>query len=403
MDPFSYKFHQHVEGFMTKMGMMPSSKYLLAVSGGVDSMVLLHFFLTFSKRYAVPLRVATINHGTREGQDKECALVQEYCLEHGIECITHYEHNLGLKNFEANARRVRYQFFHSVLLNDEKLVMAHHLNDSFEWYLMHQFKTSNTKVLGIPACGGRIVRPFMCVSKQQIYSYAKKNKVPYIEDETNSDISYERNYIRQVIAESVAPKYPQYLKHYVNRMNQMIVPVKKNKVQVFRRADCALIKINGSLGTYIPKVVELVHRFSKSERGKIHGQLNKLIKMVESNKWGPLIFSGGVRVYYKDSYLFICSSDFIFADTLSSGHSQTFKNISELRRHLHKLERSKPHLFPFWVQVESIEFKLDYQKQKLKEYTRLIGSDKKIISANRLISQWARQRSKRHHISLITN
>ncbi len=177
-------------------------KFLLAVSGGVDSMVLLWLM----HELKLPLEVAHVNYGLRgKDSDKDCELVQRFCAERSIpfhlyKCTAADKKPDG--SIQLWARELRYNFFFK-LLEDRKLdliVTAHHLNDQLETFLINLSKASGIKGLsGIPSNKNRILRPLLSFSKEEIYRFARAEQIPFREDVSNQKSDYLRNKIRNEI------------------------------------------------------------------------------------------------------------------------------------------------------------------------------------------------------------
>src|SRR5690554_6350982 len=179
---YTNKFEKHVFEFMREHKLFVSStgsaarRLVVAVSGGVDSMALLGCLARLeSFGYSLPLKAVYVNHGTRHGQNDEERLVREFCKK--IECDFQSFKLKGLdvaRNFEHEARKARYWGLRQFVRSHDNLVLAHHLDDSFEWSFLQSLRSSNLEgSLGIPVRNGKVVRPFMCVSKKQIIKYAQ--------------------------------------------------------------------------------------------------------------------------------------------------------------------------------------------------------------------------------------
>lgn len=178
-----------------------TKKYALAVSGGADSMVMLHAFAHHLPR--PNFYVVTINHNIRaEGKD-DCQFVENYCKALGVECYTFdidvpthaRENKLSL---ETSARVLRYQIFDN--LKCDYLCTAHHERDQAETVLMHIIRGSGlVGAQGIREYNGRYFRPLLNWTKEQIDCYAKDNDIPFVVDQTNADDKYLRNYIRNKV------------------------------------------------------------------------------------------------------------------------------------------------------------------------------------------------------------
>lgn len=174
-------------------------RYLLAVSGGVDSMFMLSFF---AKNCAVPFRVAHFNHGLRPTAEAEEELVREWCRSKGVTFLTakgDADLMRAAPSLEAEARRQRYGFLESVRTGGEMLVTAHHANDQLETVLLRLMRGYPDTNLRMRSVSGNRYKPFLSVPKEEIVRQATLRHIPWIEDESNADNSFERNWVRNVL------------------------------------------------------------------------------------------------------------------------------------------------------------------------------------------------------------
>jgi len=170
---------------------------LLAFSAGVDSTAL--FFYLLEKN--IPFDIATVNYHTRDTSDKE--------IEYAKELAQKYNKKIFIKDCfldkfsEKNARDCRYKFFEEIIKkeNYQTLILAHQLNDRFEWFLMQFSKGAGlNELIAMDEFEKRdfytIWRPFYQFSRDEILDYLKKLNVKYFIDESNFDEKYKRNFIR---------------------------------------------------------------------------------------------------------------------------------------------------------------------------------------------------------------
>ncbi|MDO8591812.1 MAG: tRNA lysidine(34) synthetase TilS [bacterium] len=195
---------------------IPSGRYVIAVSGGVDSMVLLDILAKLAKSRelraeskktlssqptahsstSLRLVVAHFNHGIRPDSPKDEKLVtkaaQGYKLAFEIG-----QGKLGAGASEEQARKARYQFLESVAKKHKArgIITAHHQDDLIETALINILRGTGRAGLSSMA-KSKIYRPLLGVPKTEILAYARKNKIQWREDSTNDDIRYLRNYIR---------------------------------------------------------------------------------------------------------------------------------------------------------------------------------------------------------------
>ena len=175
---------------------------ICAVSGGVDSVVLIYIL----KKLGYKVVLAHVNHNMREESHKEQLAMEEYAkwLDCPFELLDYHFDNKG--NFEAKARSRRYQFFDDLCkkYNTRIIATAHHLDDQVETIIMKMMEGSNLYGYGGIAIEYdnskyRVIRPLLCVNKEELYDYAKRNNLSYFEDSTNNDDDHLRNRIRHNI------------------------------------------------------------------------------------------------------------------------------------------------------------------------------------------------------------
>ena len=168
---------------------------VVAVSGGVDSVVLLDMLV--GKHGASTIIVAHFDHGIRPSSSADAVFVQE--LAHRYGCI--YEgarEELGVSASEERARDSRYRFLHSVaLMYDAQLVTAHHLDDLVETVVLQNIRGTGWR--GLTPFGQDIERPLLDMTKEDILDYARAHRLAWREDETNQTLLYARNRIRPAV------------------------------------------------------------------------------------------------------------------------------------------------------------------------------------------------------------
>jgi tRNA(Ile)-lysidine synthase len=280
---------KYIQEFNNQLRLTADKEVIIGVSGGVDSMVLL--FLMYKLNYKI--KAVHINHNTR-GQEniEEQNIVSQFCLKHNIPLDIYNFYLKKNQNLELEARNFRYKVFKNY---NKAILTAHHIDDSFEWHLMQQFKSSSNNYYGIPARNKNIYRPLMCLTKKQIYRIAKKENIPYCEDTSNNSIDHERNYIRNILIPFIEDRYPKYLKHYVNRMNNLTkekgIHITSKKVS--DKKINSKLKLNASYS----EIEKAIKEKSKKSRGKIANNLNALIKAINKGKRNfHMNFSGNVIV-----------------------------------------------------------------------------------------------------------
>ena len=182
----------------------------VGVSGGADSMCLLHILSKLKEEYSIILKAVHINHGIRgdEAMRDENA-VRAYCEKAGIELLVFHKDipylakKMGLGEEECG-RQVRYECFSEA--HCDAVATAHSLSDSIETLIFNLSRGTGTKGLcGIPPVrDGNIIRPLIDCTREEIENYCKENGVPYVTDSTNLTDDYKRNYIRHKIVPALS-------------------------------------------------------------------------------------------------------------------------------------------------------------------------------------------------------
>lgn len=183
---------------------IPKNNVLLAVSGGADSMALLHMV-----RYHTNVCVAHVNHGIRSDSHEDQLLVETFCKAHGIKCYTKILLNPPETGVEKWARIERYKFFNEITQehNIQWIATAHNANDQAETIIMKIIRGTGLKGLrGIHRVVGNIIRPMLDFTKAEVYEYCRNNSVPFREDYTNKDTKYFRNAVRHTMMDGVDVK-----------------------------------------------------------------------------------------------------------------------------------------------------------------------------------------------------
>ena len=176
-------------------------KPLLALSGGVDSMVLAHLLIASG----IPFYACHVEHGIRgEASRADADFVRMYCRKMGVPLLTFHlnvprmakERRMGL---EEAARTARYMRLHEAMciFGCDVLLTAHHKGDQAETILMHIARGAGLAGLrGMDAGEGSVLRPLLAVSRREIELYAHAQGLPFVLDRSNLDNRYTRNYVR---------------------------------------------------------------------------------------------------------------------------------------------------------------------------------------------------------------
>lgn len=187
--------------------------FWVAYSGGLDSQVLLSLTLK-----AVPLeqlRAIHINHGLSPQAASWQEHCQQYCEQHNIffECRK-VEINKQINNLELQARKARYAVFEALVQENDYLLLAHHEDDQLETVLYRLLRGSGPRGLsGIPVQRklgrGTLLRPLLGSSKEGLREYAVNTGLSWVEDYSNNNTDFDRNYLRQKIVPQLKKRWPQ--------------------------------------------------------------------------------------------------------------------------------------------------------------------------------------------------
>ena len=169
--------------------------FILAVSGGVDSVVLLHK-LTSVKPPSIEYIVAHVDHGIRPDSGQDARFVENLAKEYA--CGFELENlSLGESASEERARELRYAFLFTVAkkYKAQAIITAHHSDDVIETMIINILRGTGSRGL-VGFTQPHILRPFMNRTKKELINYATKHNLQWREDSTNQDPSYLRNYVR---------------------------------------------------------------------------------------------------------------------------------------------------------------------------------------------------------------
>ena len=168
---------------------------LCAVSGGLDSMCLLHFVSRWAAENGRTVTAAHFNHQLRENASEDEAFVRSWCAGRGIPFVSGSGDVRGAAegeglSVEEAARNLRYAFLRETAerLNCKAILTAHHADDNAETVLMNLVRGAGVKGLcGIPCRQGNVLRPFLQIPRETLERYAAEQNLPHVEDETNWD------------------------------------------------------------------------------------------------------------------------------------------------------------------------------------------------------------------------
>jgi tRNA(Ile)-lysidine synthase len=206
---------------------LQGKKLLLAVSGGVDSMALVHLF----KALNYDIAIAHCNFGLRaEESDDDTEFVATYASGSEISFfVTHFDTarfaSDNKLSVQVAARQLRYMWFNELMQENgfDYLLTAHHLDDSLETFLINFSRgTGLTGLTGIPQQNGNIIRPLLPFTREEIEQYAKEQGISWREDSSNASDKYLRNKIRHQVVPLLKEINPSFYNSFGNTLESLL-------------------------------------------------------------------------------------------------------------------------------------------------------------------------------------
>ncbi|WP_206853262.1 tRNA lysidine(34) synthetase TilS [Candidatus Enterococcus mangumiae] len=197
------------------------ARILVAVSGGVDSMVLLDCLLAVQKEVGFHLGVVHIDHQLRTVSKQEAAFLETFCREKNLSFHLKVWGQPAEQGIETAARAFRYQTFEQLMRQEsyDTLMTAHHGDDQMETVLMKIIRGGQLGTYaGIKESqsfsDGRLIRPLLSFSKEQLYAYAEAEDLPFFEDHTNQELNVQRNRLRHLVVPQLKKENTQAMAHF---------------------------------------------------------------------------------------------------------------------------------------------------------------------------------------------
>jgi len=276
--------------------------YIIAVSGGVDSVVLLHKLISV-KPPSVEYVVAHFDHGIRENSAEDAEFVKQLAEKYNVPFISKRV-EMGLGASEDAARVLRYEFLFECVAKHkaEGLITAHHQDDVLETMILNILRGSGPRgLIGYSRSG--IIRPFIRKTKQELSQYAQDHKLSWREDETNNDVRYLRNNIRQNIMPKISESDRNKLLDIRERMIEIYSEIdnlaKKTLVQTMKKKELVRARF-----VVLPLVVqkEVVYLWLRLSNVAVDrtmiDRLVLAIKTMQPNKKVDVV--GGAVMYIKE-------------------------------------------------------------------------------------------------------
>lgn len=209
-------------------------KILIAVSGGIDSIVLLDIFLRIRQEWNLQTAVIHFNHRLRgEESDGDEKFVRNICDQNSITIYIGSKDVAAFsraekQSIEMGARECRYNFFARIAEKHRfnHLALGHNANDQAETILSHIIRGSGVRGLcGMLPKRGKYIRPLLFATRKDIINYARQRNLAFREDVSNADISYQRNRIRHILLPTLAKEFNPNIVKTLNRLGENMTGV----------------------------------------------------------------------------------------------------------------------------------------------------------------------------------
>ncbi len=309
----------------------PGDKILLAVSGGIDSMVMTHLFQSLD--YKIGIAHCNFSLRARES-DKDEEMVSIYASEHNIPFYSiRFETKAFAKenglSVQMAARELRYKWFEEIRSKHsyDSIAVAHNLNDNIETLIINLIRgTGLTGMTGMRPVSNRIIRPLLFATRQEILSFQIRHKIAFREDKSNADTKYTRNKIRHLIIpvlKEINPSIESTLNETAERftgINEIVSDYISGLREIISEEKEQFVTFNISqLKIYLHNKAILFELFKPFDI--TNARLNDLVKVIDG-KTGSQIITGTHRII-KNRNEIIVSAEEIADETL-----YTIKNIS---------------------------------------------------------------------------
>ena len=319
-----------------RLGITKNGRILLAVSGGMDSVVMTECCIMTGLDFGI----AHANFQLRGAEsERDEIFVRQLALKHNK---TFFTKKFETKKYaekekcsiQVAARRLRYEWFRVLMGKDKELFQflftAHHLDDNIETMLMHFFRgTGIAGLTGMPQKNEELIRPFLNISRSRLKEFAISQNLDWVEDSSNASDDYTRNYFRNQLIPSLTNIFPEI--H--NNLENNLVRFSEASVlyhQAISLHKKRLLKQNGSeihipillLKKAIP-VHSIIFEIIK-EYGFSPGQTEELIKLMDSTN-GKYIFSSSHRIIKNRGWLIIAP-----LEETNNAHIIVEQNVQEV-------------------------------------------------------------------------
>jgi len=304
------KDHKLVKVCNDYVSKLSINKFLIAYSGGIDSSVLLDCFFQLSRIIPIKIRSIHVNHGLFEEADLFEDHCRKICKEYDIE---HTTKKLNLKltsNIEEQCRRARYSELCGNCQDDEVIITAHHEEDQIETFFLRLIRGSGVRGL---SCiketslydDALLARPFLQISKEEIEKYSEDNSIKYIEDISNDNNRYDRNFLRNKLIPLLKSRWPSVNKNIINNIlvndiqSAYTTDTVNSMLPSFLGSSSSELLIETLLNKPLHLKVIILHEWVYLESKTLLNlkQIKEIIKIMNTNNdSNPLFAFGNIKI-----------------------------------------------------------------------------------------------------------
>ncbi len=298
-------------------------RIVIGVSGGPDSICLLHILNKIKEQYNIQLFVAHINHMIRENAKIDEEYVKKFCKDLDIPVYVKHIEVLDIAKqqkigTEEAGRNARYEFFDEILkkTNSNKIAIAHNSNDKAETVIMNILRGSGISGLkGIePQRENKYIRPLIECTRDEIEKYCKQNNLETRHDESNDENVYSRNKIRNIVIPYIKKEFNNNIINTINRLSEVateeseyinkIVEKEYNNICIKAEADSIELDLKkfNSLDIVIKRrmILYVINKLQNHTKGIERTNIEDIIKLCSNNVGNKfLIPTKGLKVLVK--------------------------------------------------------------------------------------------------------
>ena len=314
------KFQNHINA---NFSFLQDKKLIVATSGGMDSMVLVHLFQKFNLNFALAHCNFQLRGAESDGDEN---FVKDYAKHNNI---TFFVTKFDTKNYseenklstQVAARNLRYNWFNELLVSEkfDFVATAHHLDDQVETFLINFSRgTGLDGLTGIPSQNGNIIRPMLPFSRKEIENYVSENKLQWRDDSSNTSDKYLRNKIRHHVIpvfKEINESFLQSFQNTLDHLNQEQSLVNDAVQMVY---DIVVSEDNEQLKINISALLQY-----ENYRAYLYKWLNKYGFLAWNDVYNLIEAQSGKQIF-SEKYILLKDRDFLI---LSKKETTNFEEI----------------------------------------------------------------------------